>query len=80
MEKCVDRVLELLQEIRPDSNFRISSDFIGDHLLDSFDIVQLTTRLEDDFHIRIDVEDIAPENFQSIDSIMELIRKCGGTV
>jgi len=73
-------ILDLLQDIRPDSDFRASSDFIEDYLLDSFDIMALTSDLEKSFNIQIKTDDIVPENYASIDAISNLVRKCGGSV
>lgn len=71
---------EMLKEIRPEFDFSGSSDFIEDGLLDSFDIISLTSMLEEKYHITVDGMDIIPENFCSVDAITELIKKSGGTV
>ena len=46
-------------------------------MLDSFDVVTLVSTLDDDFNISIDGIDILPENFASVEKIMELLRKKG---
>jgi acyl carrier protein len=75
-----NHILEILQEIRPDVDFMSSSDFIEDYLLDSFDIIKLTSDLEKKYEIKIPTKEILPENYQSVEVITNLIRKCGGTV
>lgn len=69
------KILEILSGLRPEFDFTSSSDFIGDGMLDSFDIVSLVTELEETFNITIDGEDIIPDNFSSIDAIITLIEK-----
>ncbi len=44
-------------------------------MLDSFDIVTLVSEFEDNFDVLIDGEDVIPENFDSIESIMNIIQK-----
>lgn len=68
-------VLEVLKSIKEDVDFENSTDFIEDGLLDSFDLVNLVSELEDVFDIEIRGVDIIPENFTSIETITELVEK-----
>ena len=70
-------VLEILKEIRPEFDFAASQDFIGDGMLDSFDMVTLVASLDNNFGISIPGTDILPEHFQNIQSIEALLRKSG---
>jgi len=72
--------LELLYEIRPEVDFINNSDFIERHLLDSLDIVVLVSDIEEAFGISIDVNDIMPENFNSLETILNLIERRGGQI
>ena len=77
MEK---EILDILIELRPEFDYSDSEDFITDGLLDSFDIISLTSILEEKYNIKIDALDIVPESYSSVDSIIELIRKSGGNI
>lgn len=68
-------VLEALRRVNEDADFENSKDFIEDGFLDSFEIVNLVSELEDEFSIEISGADIVPENFCSLESIETLIRK-----
>lgn len=68
-------VLSILQNMKDDVDFEGSKDYIGDGLLDSFDIVTLVGELEEAFDIEISGRDIVPENFVSLESIEELVKK-----
>ena len=70
-----ERIKELLHQIRPESDFSASSDFIADGMLDSFDIVALVSELDSAFSISIDGTDILPENFNSYSAIQLLLDK-----
>jgi len=76
----MSQILELLQEVRPDVDFTASSDFIGDYLLDSFDVITLTSELEEKYNIQIPIHCIVPEDFISVDAIADLVRTCGGII
>ena len=75
IEKMKEKILNILKDIRPEFDFTASLNFIEDGMLDSFDIVTLVSELEDNFDVLIDGEDVIPENFDSIESIMNIIQK-----
>lgn len=68
---------EILHTIRPEFDFSSSHDFIGDGMLDSFDVVTLVAEMDREYSISIDGEDILPENFRSVASIEALLRRYG---
>ena len=69
----MEQIYKILEEIRPEFDFKESNDYIEDGLLDSFDI-------EAAFGILIDGLDIIPENFQNITTICEVVKKNGGEI
>ena len=70
-----EQLLNVLQEIRPDVDFEHETRLIDDDILDSFDIIQVVQDLNDALDVEINVEDLEPENFNTIDAMMELIEK-----
>lgn len=76
----MEKIYEILTELRPEFDYRSSEDFIEDGMLDSFDIVSLVTELEDAYGILIDALDIIPENFSSAKAIADVVVKNGGAV
>ena len=71
------QIISILQEIRPEFDFSQDLDFMEEGMLDSFDIVSLVTTLDEHYGISIDGMDILPENFATINSIMNLLIKNG---
>jgi acyl carrier protein len=65
----------ILENIRPEVDFRSTTNFISEGYLDSFDIVSLVAAIDEEFNISIDGSDILPENFETIDSISSLVTK-----
>ena len=63
----------ILCEIRPEFEFDEKVDFIEEGMLDSFDVITLVAKLEEMYEINIDVMEIMPENFSSVESIVNMI-------
>ena len=76
----MDKIYEILNDLRPEFDFKESKSFVEDGLLDSFDIVTLVSELEEKFDIMIDALDILPENFETVDAIAAVIKKNGGHI
>ena len=70
-----EKILEILQDLRPELDFTESNDFIGDGYLDSFDMIGLVSALDKEFGISILGEDIIPENFANLESIINVVNK-----
>ncbi|MHC1704340.1 MAG: phosphopantetheine-binding protein [Tenuifilaceae bacterium] len=71
------KLYDILTEIRPEYDFNQNVNFIDEGMLDSFDVINLVTKLDEVFSISIDGVDIVPENFSSIGSIEKLLIKNG---
>ena len=70
-------VLEILHDIRPEFDFRDSSDFLSDGLLDSLDLITFVSDLDKTYGISIEGIEIIPENFQNLPAIQALLAKHG---
>jgi acyl carrier protein len=68
-----NKILEILNETRPEFDFTGSVNFIDAGYLDSFDLITIVADLENSFNIKIDGALIVPESFQNIDSIFKLV-------
>lgn len=68
-----EQILEILTEIRGDIDFENETKLIDDNLLASLDIVSIVSEFNDEFDVEISVEDLVPENFNSVDAMVELI-------
>ena len=69
-----DVVIEILAMINPaidaeDEDLNIAED------LDSMDIIALIAELEDKFDIEITMEEKTEENFQNVDTLVEMIKR-----
>ena len=71
----MNEILEILQEVRPEQEFENSINFLVDGLLESMDIIELVSKLEEKYKIEFDVMDLVPENFENIEAIQSLVRR-----
>ena len=75
----MSKILNILSEIRPDLDFDSEKQLVDQGLLDSFDLVSIISELNDAFEINIRVNDLQPENFNSVEAMMALVeRKMNG--
>jgi len=65
--------LEILTEICPGIDFENETALIDDGVLESLDIVNIVSEIMDVFDIELNVEDLLPEHFNSVDAMLGLI-------
>lgn len=73
-----ETILEILTGVRSDVDFENNTKLIDDGILESLDIVAIVGELNDEFDVEISVEDLLPENFNSVDAMVELITRAQG--
>lgn len=73
----MDRIVELLNRLHPEHDYKSSDDFISDGLIDSIDLQELFAMLEDEFEIELAGTDLTPQNFRNLESIKELLADHG---
>lgn len=71
----MEELLKVLGEIRPDVDFVNEQKLIDDGILDSFDIIQVVTELNENFEVEISIDELVPENFNTAQAMWELIQK-----
>ncbi|MCS6103240.1 acyl carrier protein [Clostridium botulinum] len=71
----MEKLISLLQDIRDDVDFKECTTLIEDGILDSFDIIQIVNAIDEEFDVEIPATEIIPENFNSADSLLKMIRR-----
>lgn len=69
----MDKLLEILREINDSLDYMNEDGLIDNELIDSVELMQLIAEIEDAYDISIDMEDIIPENFNSVEAMYKLI-------
>ena len=70
-----EQILNLCAEILPQIDFEASDGLVDDGILDSLSIVTLVSELSLEFGITFDMNELEPENLNSIDAIVETVKK-----
>lgn len=73
-----EQVMNILGEIKPTKDLSGVTDIIEGGYLDSFELMSLIAGLSDEFAIEIDVDEIMPENFNSVDAIAAMVERLKG--
>lgn len=76
----MDKIREILDRVRPEEDFDNSDNFLEDGLLDSFDIVELISEIENEFDIVVDDMTVTEEYFTSIEQLEKFVQKNGGVL
>ena len=71
----MDKLLEVLEEIRPDVDFKNNKKLIDDGVLDSLNILEIVSELCDTLDIEILTADIIPSNFNSAEAMLAMIER-----
>jgi D-alanine--poly(phosphoribitol) ligase subunit 2 len=71
----MERLLEILESIRPDIDFVNEKKLMDGGFLDSFDIVSIISELDNEYGINVRVTELKPENFNSAEAIMRMVKR-----
>lgn len=71
----MNELLEILEEICPDVDFETCDTLVDDGFLDSFAILSIVSELQDNYNITITPAEIVPENFNSAEALLEMVKK-----
>lgn len=70
----MEKLLEVLCEVRDDVDFVNETALVDDGVIDSIDLTQIIAALDEAFEVHITTGDIEPENFNSAADILALVR------
>ena len=68
-------LMEILEGLRPDVDFENEEQLVTGGILDSFDIISLVAKIDEEFDVKIKPAHLLPENFNSAKAIFALIEK-----
>ncbi len=71
----MERLIKILEELKPGVDFSNVKNLMEEEILDSFDIVTLVTKIDNEFDVEITTVDLVPENFATPETIYRLIKK-----
>ena len=69
----MEKLMQILTEACPGVEFDGQTALIDDGILGSLDIVTIVSEIMEELDVEITVDDLVPENFNSVQAIMALI-------
>lgn len=70
----MDKLIKLLEGVKPGVDFKNTTNLIDDGVLDSFDIVTIVSLINDEFDVEFPVNEVIPENFNSVEALYNTIK------
>ncbi len=71
----MEELLDVLSNLFPDVDFETEDRLVDDKILDSYDLDSIVTEIEDQFEVTIPAEMVNADNFNSAESMYDLIQK-----
>ena len=71
----MERLLEILNDIKEDIDYEKIEDLVDGEYLDSFDILQIISEVEDEYGISVPASEINLENFNSVKGLWDMIQR-----
>ena len=71
----MEGLLELLEDVRDDVDFENCTDLIDGKILNSFDIIQIISIIDEEYDIEIPAKEIIAANFNSAQAIYDMIQR-----
>lgn len=70
-----EKILEILKDCNEELLTYTGDNMVKDGIIDSFELIEIVTDLEDTFDIEIDAKYVVEAHFGNKDTIIELIKK-----
>ena len=73
-----EEMLAILGEVKPGKNLSGITDIIEAGYIDSFELMTLITMICERFSVEVTVDEIVPENFNSVDAMVAMVEMLEG--
>lgn len=80
-DNAPDRITRFLLKTFPGARtrgIRTDTDLLEDGILDSVGVLDVVAFIEQEFAVAVQDDDLVPENFRSVASLTEFVRRRGG--
>ena len=75
MGNITDKVLKLVRDLTENNDVQLNTNLLDEGILDSLTTIELISKLEDEFRINIDSDDLNHQNFNTVVNIEALVKK-----
>lgn len=69
-----EKIKRIISDINDDVVSYTGTNLLGDGIIDSFELIDIISRLEEELDIEIDARYVTDENFANCDSIIRLVK------
>ena len=76
----MNKIIEILNNLHDDIDWKNERELIDRGLIDSFDIIALINDLNDAFDVEIELEHLEPDNFNSVEDMARLLKSLGADI
>lgn len=66
---------QIFNKIRPGADIKNSKNIVNDFAIDSFDIIDLISEIENAYQIKLDLSNVRIEDFRTFESIEKFIKE-----
>ncbi len=73
-----EKLITIIESIRPELLLEKKQNWIEEGMLDSFDIINLIGKIQEEFEIEIDPIYFEPDNFGNVDQILSMLETIMG--
>ena len=71
----MEALLDILNELHPEVDFKTETGLIDNKILDSFDIVTIVAEIDGEFDVQSPAVELTPENFNSAQALYALVER-----
>lgn len=68
-----EKIIAVVEDTNPEVSKYQGNDMMREGVIDSFEVIDIVTALEDEFDIEIDASLVVADNFRNMDSIVEMM-------
>lgn len=71
----MDELIKILRSVNDDIDYENEKHLVTSGIIDSIDLTSMIVEIEDHYNIEIDLQYMVNERFDSVESILELIKE-----
>ena len=68
-----EKIIAVVEDTNPEVSKYQGNDMMREGVIDSFEVIDIVTALEDEFDMEIDASLVGADNFRNMDSIVEMM-------
>jgi len=71
----MEELIRILEEVKPDVDYAAETALWDDGIIESLELMQIISELENEFDIEIGMENLLAENFNSAEAMYKLVKE-----